>query len=139
MRHGFINHLHLTVLDFRKSITFYTVVLGWLGYRWNSDSVDEPSWALSYQDLTLTIALREAGNSTPHNRYAVGLHHLAFHLTSRAQVDAFHKFLLEESIPILEPPTEYDYTPGYYAVFFPDPDGIKLEVVYEPRFDGPVV
>jgi hypothetical protein len=24
------------------------------------------------------------------------------------------------------------YAPGYYAAFFYDPDGIKLEVVYEP-------
>ncbi len=29
-------------------------------------------------------------------------------------------------------PREYDYTPGYYAVFFRDPDGIKLEVLHRP-------
>ncbi|MBM4258770.1 MAG: hypothetical protein FJ147_23070 [Deltaproteobacteria bacterium] len=33
---------------------------------------------------------------------------------------------------ILDPPKEYDYSPGYYAVFFTDPDGIKLEVVHIP-------
>ena len=30
-------------------------------------------------------------------------------------------------------PREYDYMPGYYAVFFYDPDGIKLELVHAPR------
>jgi hypothetical protein len=30
------------------------------------------------------------------------------------------------------PPKEYDYVPGYYAVFFHDPDGIKLELVHVP-------
>ena len=25
---------------------------------------------------------------------------------------------------------EYPYAPGYYAVFFTDPDGIKLELVH---------
>ena len=29
-------------------------------------------------------------------------------------------------------PREYDYTPGYYAVFLHDPDGIKLEIVHRP-------
>ena len=29
-------------------------------------------------------------------------------------------------------PSEYSYIPGYYAVFFYDPDGIKLEIVHVP-------
>ena len=29
-------------------------------------------------------------------------------------------------------PQEYAYIPGYYAVFFYDPDGIKLEIVNVP-------
>jgi glyoxylase I family protein len=37
---------------------------------------------------------------------------------------------------ILDAPAEYsgeEYSPGYYAVFFAGPDGVKLEVVYHPR------
>jgi hypothetical protein len=30
------------------------------------------------------------------------------------------------------PPGERDYSAGYYAVFFFDPDGLKLEVVHAP-------
>ena len=30
------------------------------------------------------------------------------------------------------PPQEYTYIPGYYAVFFYDPDGLKLEIVHVP-------
>jgi catechol 2,3-dioxygenase-like lactoylglutathione lyase family enzyme len=33
---------------------------------------------------------------------------------------------------ILDPPAEYDYDPGYYAVFARDPDGLKIEVVRIP-------
>ena len=29
-------------------------------------------------------------------------------------------------------PTDYRYAPGYYAVFFYDPDGIKLEIRHRP-------
>ena len=35
---------------------------------------------------------------------------------------------------ITDPPAEYDYLPGYYAVYFLDPDGIKLEVAHTPGF-----
>jgi glyoxylase I family protein len=31
--------------------------------------------------------------------------------------------------------SEYDYEPGYYAVFFADPDGMKLELVHVPTRD----
>jgi len=37
---------------------------------------------------------------------------------------------LREGVEIESPPREYDYTPGYYAVFLHDPDGLKLEVVH---------
>jgi glyoxylase I family protein len=29
-------------------------------------------------------------------------------------------------------PQEYTYSPGYYAVFFYDPDGLKLEILHTP-------
>jgi hypothetical protein len=38
----------------------------------------------------------------------------------------------EGSIEIEGGPGERDYTPGYYAVFFLHPDGLKLEVVHQP-------
>lgn len=35
---------------------------------------------------------------------------------------------------ILDPPADYPhYAPGYFAVFFCDPDGIKLEYVFTPE------
>ena len=38
---------------------------------------------------------------------------------------------------ILDPPAEYpDYGKGYYAVFFADPDGMKLEYAFTPPQRG---
>src|ERR671927_405335 len=68
----------------------------------------------------------------PHDRYAVGLHHLAFEADSRAQVDELAEWVRSQSVEIESEPQEYAYMPGYYAVFFYDPDGIKLEVVHVP-------
>jgi glyoxylase I family protein len=135
MHSGLINHLDLTVTDLAVSCDFYDKVLGRLGYLRSSEYAGVvPCWVLSRSGATLSIGLHEATASAPHDRYSAGLHHLAFHLSSREEVDSFHEFLLQERITVLDAPAEYDYTPGYYAVFFCDPDGIKLELVYEPRF-----
>jgi catechol 2,3-dioxygenase-like lactoylglutathione lyase family enzyme len=71
-----------------------------------------------------------------HDRYAPGLHHMAFHAESPADVDRVHAAMQTAGARVLDPPADYGgqpgYTKGYYAAFFADPDGIKLEVVYEP-------
>jgi glyoxylase I family protein len=68
----------------------------------------------------------------PYERYAVGIHHLAFNAASRELVEGRAEWLRERDVAIESGPEEYDYTPGYYAVFFYDPDGIKLEIVHRP-------
>jgi glyoxylase I family protein len=138
MVRGSLSHVDLTVGDLKRSIDFYDRVLGWLGYR-RLESVGAGSvcWGIAdFYGGFFTIALKSAppeSKTAKHNRYAPGLHHLAFHADSREDVNEFYGFLLNNGMPILDPPAEYGYTPGYYAVFFTDPDGIKLEVVFEPE------
>jgi glyoxylase I family protein len=80
----------------------------------------------------VAVGLREAQSSGTYDRYRVGLHHVAFEAGSREVVDERHRWALERGAEIESPPKEYDYIPGYYAFFFYDPDGIKLEVVHVP-------
>jgi catechol 2,3-dioxygenase-like lactoylglutathione lyase family enzyme len=66
----------------------------------------------------------------PYHRCHVGLNHLAFHAASRAQVDELTAALRQRGVPILYADRHpYAGGPGYYAVFFEDPDRIKVEVV----------
>jgi catechol 2,3-dioxygenase-like lactoylglutathione lyase family enzyme len=87
-------------------------------------------------ERTLSIAIRpaeEAERGVAFNRFRAGLHHLAFRTFTRADVDRFHDYLVAESVEILDPPREYPhYGIGYYALFFSDPDRIKLELVHHP-------
>jgi catechol 2,3-dioxygenase-like lactoylglutathione lyase family enzyme len=46
-------------------------------------------------------------------------------------VDERAGWLAAQSATIESGPEEYDYSPTYYAVFFYDPDGIKLELVHQ--------
>jgi glyoxylase I family protein len=47
-------------------------------------------------------------------------------------VDERLRWVRGQGVQIENDPKEYDYRPGYYAGFFYDPDGIKLEIVHVP-------
>ena len=79
-----------------------------------------------------SIGLREAQSEGDADRYAVGMHHLAFEAWSRGVVDERAEWLRGAGAELESEPQEYGYTPGYYAVFFYDPDGLKLEILHVP-------
>jgi catechol 2,3-dioxygenase-like lactoylglutathione lyase family enzyme len=138
---GALSHLDLTVADPARSVAFYDRVLARLGYRRLDEAgAGAPCWGIAdaaHGVFAIALKAARAGRkAVAHDRYAPGLHHLAFHADSRDDVDAFHGFLVAIGATVLDPPAEYGYTPGYYAVLFADPDGIKLEVVFEPELRG---
>jgi catechol 2,3-dioxygenase-like lactoylglutathione lyase family enzyme len=63
-----------------------------------------------------------------------GLHHLCFRARQREDVDAVHRFLVDElDARIVHPPEESpQFAPGYYSVLFEDPDGLRVEVNHVP-------
>jgi catechol 2,3-dioxygenase-like lactoylglutathione lyase family enzyme len=65
---------------------------------------------------------------------ASGLHHFCFRARERADVDAVHRFLVEQlEARIIHAPEEGpQFAPGYYSVLFEDPDGIRVEVNHVP-------
>jgi len=134
---GSINHLRLTVTDIARAEKFYDPLLQFLGYRLVEKSALRLAWAgfAGHGNLHWVIlSLADPKNlAHRHDRYAPGLHHLAFNADSRAQVDRFHELLVASGVTVLDAPAEYDYEPGYYAVFFADPDGFKLELVHVPE------
>jgi catechol 2,3-dioxygenase-like lactoylglutathione lyase family enzyme len=73
------------------------------------------------------IAAADAqGGRRKYRKGDIGFHHYAFKLSSRKDVDALGAFLEKNEMPVLDPPGEY-YGRNYYAVYFADPDGMKLE------------
>ncbi|MEJ6401854.1 VOC family protein [Yoonia sp. 2307UL14-13] len=131
---GSINHLRLTVTDIPRSEVFYGRFAEFMGYKLVERTETRLSWAMpaSHGNLQFLI-LSVAENAQPHDRYAAGFHHCAWNAETREQVDQFHNLLVENGVEILDPPADYGYEPGYYAVFFADPDGLKLELAYVPQ------
>ena len=83
--------------------------------------------------------IREAQSSSnaPYDRYAVGLHHLAFEASSKEMVDERFRWAVAQGVAIEDQPQERSYVAGCYATFFHDPDGRKLEVVFGPSLERP--
>jgi glyoxylase I family protein len=128
-----VNHVDLVVSSIERSLPFYRDLLAPLGYHRISEVEGERGetiWYLTGPDVA--IGLRAAQSEGEHERYCVGLHHIAFEAWSRPVVDERARWLVERGAEIESGPEEYAYSPGYYAVFFYDPDGIKLEIVHVP-------
>jgi glyoxylase I family protein len=125
------DHLDLTVSDLERSIAFYGLVLPALGMR----RVVHESY-VAWGNAHMNIGLRAAADQHRGERFdrtRVGFHHLALKARRRGDVDRFHAFLVRSGVTVLDPPAEYpEYGPRYYAVFFADPDGMKLELVHFP-------
>jgi catechol 2,3-dioxygenase-like lactoylglutathione lyase family enzyme len=133
MRSGGVHHVDLVVSSIERSLPFYRDLLGPLGWHGISEVEGERGetiWYLIGHDTQ--IGLRQAQAETTHDRYSVGLHHLAFEATSRAVVDERAEWLRAAGATLESEPQGYTYEPGYYAVFFFDPDGMKLEIVHVP-------
>ena len=131
---GWIHHIDLTVSDLGRSAPFYEAVLSFLGYRQGRKGESWIDWDMRAPHCAPSIAIRSAKNHRQHDRYACGLHHLAWVAASRDDVDRLHQLLVRIGATILDPPADYpQYRDGYYALFFADPDGLKLEFVHTPQ------
>lgn len=133
MRSSGLNHVDLVVSSLERSLPFYRDLLAPLGYHRISEVEGERGETIWYLGCPgSAIGLRQAQALGGYDRYRVGLHHLAFEAVSRGTVDERHAWLVSSGAEVETPPQEYSYVPGYYAVFFYDPDGIKLEIVHMP-------
>jgi glyoxylase I family protein len=135
-----IHHVALTVNDWDRSRGFYSKLSAALGCKPIIDAQGSPHQdpegrVLVFAGNDFMYSIWEAKKEHRGNNfqfYNVGLHHLAFAAPSRAAVDSLHETLTAMGADVLDPPQEYPYVPGYYAVFFRDPDGMKLEYVHIP-------
>lgn len=129
---GAIDHLMINCNDYTAAVRFYSWLMPIIGYP-NTESYDKPSritgWFGEGGSVWVSPSEADAGGH-PFNKGRAGLREIAFRGESRSQIDELAKAIEAHGGHILDPPREYNYRPGYYSVFFTDPDGIKLEVVH---------
>ena len=126
-----IDHLVLSVSDLARSKDFYDKVLGFLGFKLKHDSGGFAGWS-NGKTLFWIAAADAQGRKHKYRKGDIGFHHYAFEVASRNDVDALGAFLEQHGMTVVDPPGEY-YGRSYYAVYFTDPDGMKLEgMVFKP-------
>jgi catechol 2,3-dioxygenase-like lactoylglutathione lyase family enzyme len=131
---GRVHHVFVNVKDMERSVTFYDWLMPKLGYATSWAFGDGHGYLSPHGSFWLKRTdPRFAGDVFHKDR--VGLCEIAFAANSRDEVDGLARALAERDVRILDAPREYpEYVPGYYAVFFADPDGMKLELVHIPGF-----
>lgn len=129
MSQGLIHHIELYVSDLERTVNFWSWFLEDLGYnvfqKWDKGQ----SWKIG-ETYIVFVQAEERYLDKPYHRCQVGLNHLAFHARSRAHVDAVTDKLIEKGLTILYGDQHpFAGGPDYYAVYFEDPDRIKVELV----------
>jgi catechol 2,3-dioxygenase-like lactoylglutathione lyase family enzyme len=128
-----ISHIEINVREYAKSIRFYDSILTPLG--WKRLVCTESH--TTYSDGTMKFIICPAEDkyrTQDYHRKNVGLNHLAFNVKSKSEVDEFYQnILVKNNIDSLYHQGA-DGDDEYYAVYFEDPDRIKLEVVYAPNY-----
>jgi glyoxylase I family protein len=122
-----IDHVYLAVSDLPRSEAFYDRVMSVLGFRKNSFQIDGDTH-IQYFNRHFGYVLRPARESVPHHPYAPGLHHFCFRVESEREVRDIATRLSNAGLAVTEPRLYTEYAPDYTAIYFTDPDGIRLEI-----------
>lgn len=126
---GLLHHIELYVNDLRKSNEFWGWLLLELGYEKDQEWKMGVSYKIENTYITF-VQVEDRFIEDSYHRCKHGLNHLAFHGESRAFVDEMTEKLRERKATILyEDKHPFAGGEDYYAVFFEDPDRMKVEIV----------
>jgi catechol 2,3-dioxygenase-like lactoylglutathione lyase family enzyme len=128
-----IAHIQLTVRDPDRCVPFWEKLCHFLGMRTLMKGEDLVYCIGGRTGVLVRGAPKEKRHLVFHQDYP-GLHHLCFRARAREDVDAIHRFLVDElGAHVVHPPEEApQFASGYYSVLFEDPDGIRVEVNHVP-------
>lgn len=125
-----LSHVGINLSSEEKSFPFWQDLLKYLEFNL---TLDGNHFDASDDHTFLCFSTTKPDYQEPSfHRKRTGLNHIAFSVSSRQEVDQFIKEYMEpRNISALyEGAKEYPYAPGYYAVYFEDPDRIKVEVAF---------
>jgi catechol 2,3-dioxygenase-like lactoylglutathione lyase family enzyme len=121
------DHIDLRVKNREVAQRFYAQVLPAIGFRVDKSG---EKWGLFEAEGEPAVDFFGFDEEADHQPNA---NRIAFWAPSREAVDKVAEVVRQAGAKNIEGPELcVEYSPGYYAVFFEDPDGNKLEVCYRP-------
>jgi catechol 2,3-dioxygenase-like lactoylglutathione lyase family enzyme len=129
MKTRYLDHIDLRVRNFARAKEFYRKLLPPLGFsRDRSDAEWGTFYTVGGDQPPVFFGFTEDPGHKPN-----GIR-ISFWADSRTEVDKIGELVREIGGQNIEGPEVCaEYSPGYYAVFFEDPDGNKLEVCYREQ------
>lgn len=137
-----LDHLQITVKSFDEAEKFYDKLMPLLGFEISKKSkgrVDAHDFdVIEYVHDNITIGINSPrkifANSDVHRRKPGSLHHLAFRANSAEEINELYPKIESIGANIVESPRYYpQHGEKYYALYFKDMDGIKLEICFEEK------
>ena len=128
-----LGHIGINLSSAGEPFAFWKDLLTFLDFHIEADGDEHFDAGDGHSSLCVQVT-KPDHQQPPFHRGRTGLNHVAFRLGSAVLVDAFTRgFLRRRGIVLLYGgPRKYpEYAPGYYAVYFEDPDRIKIEVYAE--------
>ncbi|HEY8724096.1 MAG TPA: VOC family protein [Gaiellaceae bacterium] len=128
-----LGHVDLVCRDLDRSLAFYAAVFGPLGLAAPALFDGERGEQIHYLRFPAagsgSIGLRQAQSDQEFELYAPGFHHVSIAVETPADVDSAHAVVIALGGEVLHAPRLWpQYHLDYYATFFEDPDGFRLEV-----------
>ncbi|MDC1068839.1 VOC family protein [Candidatus Kapabacteria bacterium] len=137
-----IDHIQITVKDLNKAEPFYDKLMPILGFDLSKKSKgrvnDNDFDVIEYPHKNFIFGINSPREKFKldevHRRKPGSLHHLAFRLNSKDEIDTIYPKIKNIGATIIDEPKYYpQHGENYYALFFKDLDGIKYELVFEDR------
>lgn len=126
---GQLHHIEIYVSDISHTREFWGWILERLGYEIYQEWKEGFSYIQGETYIVFVQALTKHMD-IPYHRCRVGLNHVAFHAGSKENVDYFADQFRKRNVTILyEDCHPYAGGVDHYAVYFEDPDRIKVELV----------
>jgi catechol 2,3-dioxygenase-like lactoylglutathione lyase family enzyme len=128
-----IAHIQLTVNDPGRCLPFWEKLCHFLEMK-TLIKGEDVVYCIGSRTGILVRAATPAHRGVAFDQDRAGLHHFCFRARSRDDVDAIHRFVVDElGARVIHPPEEAShFAPGYYSVLFEDPDGIRVEANHVP-------
>jgi catechol 2,3-dioxygenase-like lactoylglutathione lyase family enzyme len=132
MKTRYLDHIDLRVKEMARAQEFYGKLLPALGFTYERP---EQEWHTFYAPggdrAEAFFGVTEDRHHQPNGT------RISFWADNRAEVDRIAKLVREIGGKTLEGPEVCtEYVPGYYAFFFEDPDGNKLEICFR---ENPII
>jgi catechol 2,3-dioxygenase-like lactoylglutathione lyase family enzyme len=131
-----LGHLGINVPDLLAAKRYYDALMPLVGFEPFFYDDDEFSYKPGENKPGTHLFFYPAVELHEYSSQRTGLQHLAFIVRRRSLVRAVHDHVMQIGGTVIQPPCHFPQYPGhYYATFWYDPFGIKLEAVCHHDLD----